>query len=196
MVIIIASNDVMNKKDDKYLIEQVLAGDVNSFSFIVERHKNRSFNLAIKICGNREDAEEIVQDAFLKAYRSLGGFRKESNFATWLYRIVYNTAISQIRNKNENTTPLEDAMLEVYNRSDVDENETDNERRKLLINFALGKLNEVDRGLITFMYYDDLTIDEMVEITGMSASNIKVRLHRSRQKLLETLTKTQNNESI
>jgi len=186
----------MNKKDDKYLIEQVLAGDVNSFSFIVERHKNRSFNLAIKICGNREDAEEIVQDAFLKAYRSLGGFRKESNFATWLYRIVYNTAISQIRNKNENTTPLEDAMLEVYNRSDVDENETDNERRKLLINFALGKLNEVDRGLITFMYYDDLTIDEMVEITGMSASNIKVRLHRSRQKLLETLTKTQNNESI
>jgi len=102
----------------------------------------------------------------------------------------------KIRNKNENTTPLEDAMLEVYNRSDVDENETDNERRKLLINFALGKLNEVDRGLITFMYYDDLTIDEMVEITGMSASNIKVRLHRSRQKLLETLTKTQNNESI
>ena len=188
----------MNKKSDKYLIEQVLKGDVNSFSIIVEKHQNRSFNLAVKICGNREDAEEIVQDAFLKAYKSLGGFKMESNFTTWLYRIVYNTAISQIRYKNENAMPLEDAMLEVSNRRDDNdnENELDNERKKLLINFALGKLNEIDRGLITFMYYDELTIDEMVEITGMSASNIKVRLHRSRQKLLEILTKTQNNESI
>jgi len=186
----------MNNKDDKYLIEQVLKGDVNSFSLIVDRHKNRSFNLAVKICGNREDAEEIVQDAFLKVYRSLGGFRMESNFATWLYRIVYNTAISQTRNRDESEMPLDDAALEVSNLRDNNENELDNERRKLLINFALGKLNEIDRGLITFMYYDDLTIDEMAEITGMSASNIKVRLHRSRQKLLEILTKTQNNESI
>ena len=180
--------------NDKFLVEQVLKGNVNSFSIIVERYKNRSFNLAVKICGNREDSEEIVQDSFLKAYRSLGGFRMESNFATWLYRIVYNTAISRIRNKDENTMPLE----EIFERgaTDYSENEPDNERRKLLINFALGKLNETDRGLITFMYYDDLTIDEMAEITGMGASNIKVRLHRSRQKLLEILTKTQNNESI
>jgi RNA polymerase sigma-70 factor (ECF subfamily) len=188
----------MNNKDDKFLVEHVLKGDVNSFGFIVERYKNRSFNLAVKICGNREDAEEIVQDSFLKAYRSLGGFRMESNFATWLYRIVFNTAVSQKRNNDENTMPLEDAMPEVYDCSNADgnKNEFDNERRKLLINFALGKLNEVDRGLITFMYYDDLTVEEMTEITGMSASNIKVRLHRSRQKLLEILTKIQHNESI
>ena len=185
-------------KNDKYLIEQVLKGDVNSFRFIVDRHKDRSFNLAVKICGNREEAEEIVQDSFLKAYRSLGGFRMESNFATWLYRIVFNTAVSQVRNRDESTMPLEDTPPEASNRrdSDYNGNELDNERKKLLINFALGKLNEVDRGLITFMYYDDLTIDEMTEITGLSASNIKVRLHRSRQKLLEILTKIQNNESI
>jgi RNA polymerase sigma-70 factor (ECF subfamily) len=183
-------------KNDNFLVEQILKGDVNSFGIIVERHKNRSFNLAVKICGNREDAEEIVQDAFLKAYRSLGGFRMESNFTTWLYRIVYNTAISRIRNKDENTIPLEETMFETSDSWETNDNEFDNERKKLLINFALGKLNKIDRGLITFMYYDDLTIDEMKEITGMSASNIKVRLHRSRQKLLEILTKTQNNESI
>lgn len=183
------------KHNDNFLVEQILKGDVNSFSFIVEKHKNRSFNLAVKICGNREDAEEIVQDAFLKAYKSLGGFRMESNFTTWLYRIVYNTAISKKRNKDENTMSLEEApnCWETNNN----ENELfDNERKKLLINFALNKLNEIDRGLITFMYYDDLTIDEMEKITGLSASNIKVRLHRSRQKMLEILTKTQNNESI
>jgi RNA polymerase sigma-70 factor (ECF subfamily) len=185
-------------RNDKYLIEQILKGDTNSFSVIVDRHKDKSFNLAVKICGNREDAEEIVQDAFLKAYRSLGNFRKESNFTTWLYRIVYNTAISQHRNKDERTIPLEDAMYEISARPDDDNNKNkhDNDRKKLLINFALGKLNETDRGLITLMYYDDLTIDEMAEITRLSASNIKVRLHRSRQKLLETLTKTQNNEAI
>ena len=183
------------KNNDNYLVEQILKGDVNSFSFIVERHKDKSFNLAVKICGNREDAEEIVQDAFLKAYRSLGGFRMESNFTTWLYRIVYNTAISRVRNKDENTMPLEEAP-DCWETNNNENELFDNERKKLLINFALSKLNEVDRGLIIFMYYDDLTIDEMEKITGLSAANIKVRLHRSRQKMLEILTKIQNNETI
>ena len=183
------------KNNDKYLIEQILKGDINSFRFIVERHKDKSFNLAVKICGNREDAEEVVQDSFLKAYRSLGSFRMESNFTTWLYRIVYNAAVSRVRNKDENTAPLEETPS--FRETGNNENELfDNEHKKLLINFALGKLNEVDRGLITFMYYDDLTIDEIEKITGLSASNIKVRLHRSRQKMLEILTKTQNNETI
>ena len=183
------------KNNDNYLVEQILKGDVNSFSFIVERHKDKSFNLAAKICGNREDAEEIVQDAFLKAYRSLGGFRMESNFTTWLYRIVYNTAISRVRNKDDNTMPLEETP-DCWETGNNENELFDNERKKLLINFALNKLNEVDRGLITFMYYNDLTIDEIEKITGLSAANIKVRLHRSRQKMLEILTKIQNNETI
>ena len=98
----------MDYKGDIVYIEQVLAGKTNAFSYIVDNHKDKAYNLAFRICGNHEEAEEIAQDSFLKAYRSLRGFKMKSSFATWLYRIVYNTAISQVRIKKERVLSLED----------------------------------------------------------------------------------------
>ena len=70
----------MESRDDKYYIGQVLEGKINAFSYLVDRHKDKAFNLAFRICGNREEAEEIAQDAFLKAYRSLKRFQNEKQF--------------------------------------------------------------------------------------------------------------------
>jgi RNA polymerase sigma factor (sigma-70 family) len=98
----------MDPKNDIYYIGQVLEGKTIAFSHLVDKHKDKAFNLAFRICGNREEAEEVAQDAFLKAYRSLKDFRKKSSFATWLYRIVYNTAISLVRTRKNKVLSVEE----------------------------------------------------------------------------------------
>jgi RNA polymerase sigma factor (sigma-70 family) len=184
---------IMSYKGDKVYIEQVLAGNVNAYSYIVDNHKNKAFNLALRICGNHEEAEEVAQDSFLKAYRSLNSFKLKSSFATWLYRIVYNTAISQIRIKKKGTLSLEDFPADAtdFIGNNPSEEEAEKEYRTALVNFALQKINEDERALISLFYYEELNIDEIAAVTGMSQSNIKVRLFRARQKMLEILEKTE-----
>ncbi len=89
----------MKLSDDNFYISKILAGDSTAYVFLIEKYKNMAFSIALKITRNREDAEEIAQDAFIKVYDSLKDFRKKSKFSTWLYKIVYNTAISRIRKK-------------------------------------------------------------------------------------------------
>src|SRR5512140_1430764 len=98
----------MEFKNDIYYIMEILKGNQNAFSYLVDEHKDRSFNLALRICGNHEDAEEVTQAAFIKAFRSLHQFKMKSSFATWLYRIVYNTAISDVRTRKQAPLSLEE----------------------------------------------------------------------------------------
>ncbi len=188
----------MDYKGDILYIEQVLAGKINAFSFIVDRHKDKAYNLAFRICGNHEEAEEIVQDSFLKAYKSLGGFKMKSSFATWLYRIVYNTAISRVRIKNKGILSLEDFPADAIDfiGSNPSEEEAEKEYRSSLLSFALQKISEEERGLISLYYYEDMCIEEISEVTGVSKSNVKVRMFRARQKMLEIIEKVEKNKLI
>lgn len=188
----------MTYKGDILYIEQVLAGNSNSFSYIVDRHKDKAFNLAFRICGNREEAEEIAQDSFMKAYKSLGTFRVRSSFATWLYRIVYNTAISNVRVKRKGVLSLEDFPADAtdFIGANTTEEEAESEYRKSIINFALQKLNEEERGLITLFYFEEMDSDEISEVTGIGKPNIKVKLFRARQKMLEIIEKTEKKKFI
>ncbi|MFN8240574.1 MAG: RNA polymerase sigma factor [Bacteroidales bacterium] len=184
----------MSYKGDAYYISQVLEGRVDAFSRIVERHKDHAFNLAIKICGNREEAEEVAQDSFLKAYRSLGSFQSRSSFSTWLYRIIFNTAISKVRTKNSELLSLEDFPAESadFLSDDSTGEEAEVEYRNSLVSFALQKILPEDRALITLYYYDEKDIAEIAVITGMTQSNVKVRLFRARQKMAEIIKKAEN----
>ncbi len=175
----------MEAGSDKYYIEKVLAGNVNAFSCLIEAHKDKVFNLAFRICGNREEAEEIAQDAFLKAYRSLSDFRMKSSFATWLYRIVYNTAISLVRTRKDKLLSLDEFPADALDflSSTDNEDEAATEYKNVLINFALQKIPEDERGLITLYYYNELPADEISRITGISKANLKVKLFRARQKM-------------
>jgi RNA polymerase sigma factor (sigma-70 family) len=183
----------MNYKGDMVYIEQVLSGNDNAFSYIVDHHKNKAYNLAFRICGNHEEAEEVAQDSFMKAYRSLGSFKMKSSFSTWLFRIVYNTAISNVRIKKKGTLSLEDFPADAtdFIGENPSEEEAEKEYRKALVNFALQKLNDDERGLISLFYYEELSTEEIVAVTGMTASNIKVRLFRARQKMLEIIEKVE-----
>lgn len=183
----------MEYKGDIFYISQVLEGKQGAFSYLVDRHKDRAFNLALRICCNREDAEEIAQDAFLKAYRSLGQFKMKSSFATWFYRIVYNTSISMVRTRKKEPLSLEDFPADATDFIGVNSSEekAETEYRNSLVNFALQKMNEDERGLIGLYYYEELSLEEIALVTGISKSNIKVKLFRTRQKMIEIIKKVE-----
>jgi len=188
----------MDYKGDITYIEEVLSGKVNSFRYIVDRHKDKAFNLAFRICGNREEAEEIAQDSFIKAYRSLPGFKMKSSFATWLYRIVYNTAISHVRIRKKRVLSLEDFPADATDFTGTFENEEESEKeyKSALLSFALQKISDEERGLVTLFYYEEMSIEEIADVTGISKSNIKVKLFRARQKMLELIEKTEKKNII
>ena len=188
----------MDYKGDNIYIEQVLAGKSNAFRFLAERHKNHIYNLAFRICGNHEEAEEIAQDSFLKAYKSLRGFKMKSSFATWLYRIAYNTAISHVRTRKENMLSINDfstGISEFIGRN-TSEEEVEIEYRNSLVNYALTKINEEERGLISLYYYEEMSTEEISDVTGISKSNIKVKLFRARQKMSVIIEKVEKKNLI
>jgi RNA polymerase sigma-70 factor (ECF subfamily) len=187
----------MEYKGDRVYIDQVLEGKINAYSFIVDRHKDRAFNLAYRICGSYEDAEEIAQDAFMKAFRSLGNFKMKCEFSTWLYRIVYNTAISHVRSEKKDIISLDDFSSEKFEiiRADPDEDD-EKEYRKELLGFAMKMITEEDRGLISLFYFEEMNIDEITVVTGLSKSNVKVKLFRARQKITEEIEKRSKRKLI
>lgn len=183
----------MDVKSDIYYIGQVLEGKINAFSYLVDRHKDKAFNLAFRICGNREEAEEIAQDAFIKAYRSLKDFKMKSSFATWLYRIVYNTAISLVRSRKKGILAIEEFPADAVDFLSFNNNEDEaaDDYRNSLVNFALQKIPEEERGLITLYYFNDLNMEEIAKITGINKSNIKVKLFRARKKMIDIIGKVE-----
>jgi RNA polymerase sigma factor (sigma-70 family) len=185
-------NDILNH------IDQVLQGNLNAFTYIVDRHKDRAYNLAFRICCNREEAEEITQDSFLKAYRALGSFQRKSSFSTWLYRIVYNTAVSYIRIRKKEILSLEDFPVDAtdFIGTSASEEEAEEEYRRSLINFAFQKISEDDRSLITLHYYEEMSTEEISEVTGISKSNIKVKLFRARQKMFQIFENAEKKRKI
>lgn len=171
--------------NDIELISQVLAGNVREFARLVDKYKNLAYTLAFRVVNNREDAEEVMQDSFVKAYRSLKDFRKESKFSTWLFRIVYNTAVSKKRLKKYDNQSIDDISV---SKEIALSREPDNEMledRKALLEKAMQKLAEDDRVLITLYYAEECTVEEINKVTGLSKSNIKVRLFRARKRLQE-----------
>jgi RNA polymerase sigma factor (sigma-70 family) len=183
---------------DIYYIEQILAGNSHAFSFVVDRYKNKVYNLAFRICGNHEEAQEIAQDSFLKSYRSLNGFKMKSSFATWLYRISYNTAISYVRQRKKGLLSLEDFPADAtdFIGTNPSEEEAEREYRNNLVSFALQKIEEEERGLISLFYYEEMSIEEISQVTGISRSSIKVKLFRARQKMLQIIEKEKKKKLI
>ncbi|MGA3014543.1 MAG: sigma-70 family RNA polymerase sigma factor [Bacteroidales bacterium] len=179
----------MRFQEDNDYIVRVLSGDVSAFASLVAKHKNLVFTIVLKIVSNREDAEEISQDVFLKAYQSLNTFERKSKFSTWLYRIAYNAAISKTRKKKIEMVAIDDSVISNYSTDEIKRNmnEWDEDDRQMILEKALKCLPEEDNLLITLFYKNETSIDDISEITGFSVSNVKVKLHRIRKKLYEEM---------
>jgi len=171
---------------DEVYIKRVLSGDSRAFSCLVERHKAMVFTITLRITEQREDAEEVSQDVFLKMYQALHTFKGNSKFTTWLYSIAYNMAISHVRKSRPNYVPLSDVEHKMSDETDeiiIFEDESDDNQRRIALSRALDNLKQDELLLINMYYTQQMSIEQISEITKLSISNVKVKLFRIRQKL-------------
>jgi len=176
----------MEKKDDIYYINLVKGGQSNAFSYIVEKYQDIVFSIALKVLRNRDDAEEMAQESFIKAYKSIHTFKGNAKFSTWLYRITYNTCISEIRKRKMHFSSTEEIEI----RDETQEINMDGipeENRAKAIKEAMNQLPEDEYTLILLYYFEEQSVEEISKVTGLSESNTKVKLFRARKKLYTIL---------
>lgn len=177
--------------DDIDIINKVLQGDQQSFEELVKRYQGFVFTISLRYSRNREDAEEIAQDVFVKVYRSLAAFRKDSRFSTWLYTITVNTAMTFLRKTKPPVKSLEHAgvtdAVNAQHQQAGGPHMAEQRSSHALINQVIGLLNPDDATIITLFYKAEQSIEEIGVIMSLSSNAAKVKLHRARQRLKEKL---------
>lgn len=183
--------------EETALITQVLKGETTAFATLIDTYKDGVFALALRLSGSREDAEEIVQDVFLKIYENLRGFEGNSKFSTWLYSIAYNTAVSKLRTRKKYQSEI---VVEDYSLVETQDlvgilDPLKRGEQKYFLARALQQLSPEYRVIVELYYLEEMKIEEIEEIVGESNSNVKVKLYRARKKLCEILTKMLKTET-
>ena len=177
---------------DSEIISLVLKGDHNAYALLVERYKSYVFTLTLRFTKNREDAEEISQDIFVKAYRSLADFKGTAKFSTWLYTIVNTTCITFLRKKRLDIRSLDDEKtFEVADSQDSGfrANQVEQKSRLNMVNQAIAMLNPDDAEIITLFYKSEQSLEEISQVLGVEVNTARVRLHRARTRLKEKMEK-------
>jgi RNA polymerase sigma-70 factor (ECF subfamily) len=175
---------------DSEIIGLVLKGNHNAYALLVERYKSYVFTLTLRFIKSREDAEEVSQDIFVKAYRSLADFKGTAKFSTWLYTIVNTTCITFLRKKRLDIKSLDDEKtFEVADNQDsgFSANQVEQKSRLNMVNQAIGLLNPDDAEIITLFYKNEQSLEEIGQILGLEVNTAKVRLHRARARLKEKM---------
>jgi RNA polymerase sigma factor (sigma-70 family) len=179
----------MNQTNDQYYITKIVAGDSNAFAVLVDRYKNLVFTLALRMLKNREEAEEVAQDTFIKVFQSLVKFKGDSKFSTWIYRITFNGCLDRLKKYKQqyNVVPIdhftERQIVDLDNALDALEEQ---EQRQEILE-CLHLLPYEDSFLLTLYYYEEQSLEEVSKIVGLTANNVKVKLFRSRKKLAAIL---------
>ena len=169
----------MNASDDQIAVERVLAGDISAFEAIVRRWQSPLINLAYRFCHDRGRAEEMAQEAFLRAYRGLASWRKEGAFSTWLFALATNFYRSELRRIPARTVPLEDVSEPVDPRaSDGGLEEQD---RDLAVRRAVLALPEKYRDALILFYFHEMDVPAAARSLGLPEGTVKARLYRGRE---------------
>jgi RNA polymerase sigma factor (sigma-70 family) len=178
--------------DDIDIIARVLNGDQQAYSILVERHRNFVFTLVLRYIKSREDAEEVAQDVFVKAYRSLADFKGNSKFSTWLYTVATTTSITFLRKKKLEVQSLDNEQ--VFASADnidggMSANQVEHKSKVNMVNQAIRMLNADDAQVITLFYKGEQNLEEIAAILGKETNAVKVQLHRARGRLKEKMQK-------
>jgi RNA polymerase sigma-70 factor (ECF subfamily) len=186
----------MELYSDIYYVHKVLDGDAACFACLLDRYSRQVFSLISRVVGNREDAEELTQDVFMKVFRNLSSFKEESSFSTWVYRIAYNTAISATRKKKYEFLAIHEAQTE-HIPEDIPASvwEAGLSERIDDLERALAVLPPDERLLILLFYMQEKTVEEVAAISGLSKTNVKTRMFRIRKKLFLMLNEKKERQT-
>ncbi len=172
---------------EQALIRRILRGESNLYAQLVDRYARMVHTLVARVIDCPEEAEEVTQDVFLKAFRQLDGFSGRSSFQTWIYRIACNTALSHARRTRRRNTlsGVDERRLALLPDEEAERLETwaAHERQLEALTRAIARLEAEERALVTLFYYEECPVSECAAITGLTEGNVKVRLHRIRKKL-------------
>ncbi len=194
--------------DEKAIIEKVLAGDSNAFGELVEAYQDKVYNLALRMCGNADDAFDLSQEAFFRAWRGLSGFQFESAFSTWLFRLTSNVCLDWLRAKKRRPTVSLTTLDDEGEETQLDVPDPGKSPEELLLaaedRSALTKaLNELPveyRQILTLRAIDDLSYTEIAEVLHLREGTVKSRISRARlalrKKLLQNGNKLESESSI
>ena len=176
----------MEQKDESYYIKRIQRTTiaVKKYGKMFRFSLQYAFNI-VQIVGCHEDAEELLQDVFLKAFRHLNRYKGECRFSTWIYRIAYNAAISATRKKKQELLYIEENTINNV-PDDVADSvlaRAEDEEQVDRLSRAIDQLNGEEKALITLFYYEEKSLEEIGEVLKISISNVKVRLHRTRKKI-------------
>lgn len=190
----------MDRKGDSILVADFLNGDESSYVELISRYSDKVFNLALRLTRNREDAEEVLQDAFVTVYHKLASFEGKSAFSSWLYRITVNTAFMLLRKRKQHQAiSIEDVSPQdreswAGNRSENNDISFMSSRHELkaTLESAISKLPDDYRAIFLLRDVDGLSNQEVGDVMGLSVPAVKSRLHRSRSLLRKRLNKYYN----
>lgn len=182
------------EETDEAIIIRVVAGDLGAFQPIVARYERKLLLYLTHLIGGREEADDIVQDVFVKAYQHLGSFDRTRKFSSWIYRIAHNEGVNWIRKKSRRPTVAWEDIIEAREEGSVmDIPETAEERwvrreRRDDVRRALRTLSEMDREMLTLRYYLEKSYAEIAEIMDIPINTVATRLSRAKKRLLGVLS--------
>jgi len=179
----------MDHPDERGYIRRILNGEHAVYGILVDRYKTLAYSMALKVLGNVEDAEDVAQESFVKAYQQLHRFEGKAKFSTWLYTIVYRAALAKAQTSRLNAFTITERFRENFTNDHSTPQLTlmkeDDDKR--CVQDAINKLPKSEALLVMLYYIDENSIREIQEITGFSAANIKIKLFRARKKLEQEL---------
>lgn len=176
--------------NDNQIITQVLGGNTQAYALLVKKYQSFVFTMALRYTKNREDAEEVAQDIFVKAFKALRDFRYESKFSTWLYAIVNTTCLSFLRKKKLPTHSLDNEnIFEKVDNNDsgMRANIVEQKSKVAMVHHAINMLAPDDAEIITLFYKGEQTLEEIAKALKIESNTAKVRLHRARLRLKEKM---------
>lgn len=177
---------------DTDIIQQVLQGNQNAYATLVNRYQGYVFTIVLRYVKAREDAEEVAQDIFVKAYRSLADFKGASKFSTWLYTITTTSCITFLRKKKLEVHSLDnEKVFAVADNVDggMSANQVEQKSKVAMVNGAIALLSPDDAQIITLFYKGEQSLEEIAQALGKEVNTVKVQLHRARTRLKEKMQK-------
>lgn len=190
----------MTDEQVRALINKIQAGDTDAFEPLVTAYEQTLYNLCYKMLGNREDAEDAVQEAFIKIFRALNDYRGDSRFSTWIYRIAVNTCNDMLRRKNrvqvislyEQQEDGEETELQIPEEGNTPEELLERKLTRESVDLGLQALPEEQRTILLLREIQGLSYEEIAEIQHLDGGTVRSRIHRARKKLCRWLQENGN----